>query len=91
MTMEQKISPTKVKQKRSINKLLMPHKIPNKVGVAVSRSQSAKTQNPRLGSSCEETEAPRSPLNTRDRPLSLDVSNLSPKKLGKHVQVNNLI
>lgn len=79
MTMEHNNSKdTKLKQKKSITKLLLPSKTPNKVGVEVIRSPTIrkKERNMKLEYS-EELELPRSPLMVSKRPLSLDVQSLS--------------
>ena len=74
MTMEQ--SSAKFKQKKSLSKYLLPSKIPNKVGVAVIRSQSARENRAEHG---DESHCKRA-MTISKRPLSLNVSNMSPKK-----------
>lgn len=67
------------KQKRTLGKLLLPNKIPNKVGVLDGgECQSVRCeQNTRVELCCAITDARRSPLAVSRRPLSLDVSSLS--------------
>jgi hypothetical protein len=76
MTMEQSNSNAKFKQKKSLSRYLLPNKIPNKVGVAVIRSQSARETR---ADHCDDTHCKRS-MTISKRPLSLNVSNMSPKK-----------
>ena len=65
---------TKLKQKKSIGKLLLPNKVPNRVGIALSRSPSRKD-----AVTLDQVDSPRN-LAVYRRPLSLDLSNLTPKK-----------
>lgn len=82
MTMERSNSKEpKIKQKKSISKLLMPSKTPNKVGVEPVRSPSMRTKERNIKyDSAEEIEPPRSPLMVSKRPLSLDVQSLNSLK-----------
>lgn len=78
MTMEQiHTSPnSKSKQKKSVSKFLLPSKVPNKVGVAVTRSASSgqKEQNARLELCCAVTDIPKSPIAVLQRPLSVGIT-----------------
>lgn len=84
MTMEPSRKETKIKQKKSISKLLLPNKTPNKVGVAVPRNNSA---NRKGNSKLESTDVTKSPLAISKRPLSLDVQSLNSPKKEKHLIV----
>lgn len=81
MTMEHNNSnskDTKLKQKKSISKLLMPSKIPNKVGVEPVRSLSMRYKEKTLKFEyIDELEPPKTPLMVSKRPLSLDVHSLN--------------
>lgn len=68
----------KYKQKRSLSKFLLPNKIPNKVGVAVTRSQSARDPRP-AADLVDEVQCKRS-LTISKRPLSLNVTGMTPKQ-----------
>ncbi|XP_019872159.1 inositol polyphosphate 5-phosphatase E isoform X2 [Aethina tumida] len=70
--MEEKSRPTKLKHKNTFTSLLLPNKTPNKVGVAVGRSQSAKDH-----SSCRKFTPSENNIDITisKRPLSFDVSN----------------
>lgn len=85
MTMEQGNS-HKYKQKKSLSRYLLPNKIPNKVGVAVNRTQSAREPRP------DHDEAPpKRSMTISKRPLSLNVSNMSPKKENSNFLVSTPI
>lgn len=78
MTMEtENSSPnnSKLSQKKSIKKLLLPSKNPNKVGIVITRAQSTIR---RKKPNDDEAHLPKSPIIVSRRPLSLDVSNISP-------------
>lgn len=75
MTMEQK-SP---RYKKAVHRFLLPNRIPNKVGIAVNRSQSASEHSSRLESNSA-SEIPRLQQTVLERPLSLDLAKLSPRK-----------
>ncbi|XP_044253459.1 inositol polyphosphate 5-phosphatase E isoform X2 [Tribolium madens] len=83
MTMES--NSHKFKQKKSLSRYLLPNKVPNKVGVAVNRSQSARE--PRG----EHDEAPpKRSMTISKRPLSLNVANMSPTKGNSNfLQINS--
>lgn len=73
MTMEQK-SP---RYKKAVHRFLLPNRIPNKIGIAVSRSHSASEHTSRLESnSASELTRTQTVL---ERPLSLDLAKLSSK------------
>lgn len=80
MTMEHNNTTSKdakLKQKKSISKLLMPSKTPNKVGVEPVRSLSMRYKEKTLRFEyTDELEPPKSPLMVSKRPLSLDVQSL---------------
>lgn len=60
-------------KRKSLSSYLLPNKTPNKVGVAVSRSQSAKDQSLRYLTSSEA----KSNIAISKRPLSFDIRHRS--------------
>lgn len=72
---------SKLKQKKSISKLLLP-KAPNRVGV-LHRTQSADNKRavrPALEKLRADSESPQGSPDISHRPLSLDIANMAPKK-----------
>lgn len=82
MTMERNTNETKIKQKKSISKLLLPNKTPNKVGIIVPQNNNSSRK---ANSKSESSDPSKSPLAIMKRPLSLDVQSLNSPKKEKHL------
>ncbi|KAK9718065.1 Endonuclease-reverse transcriptase [Popillia japonica] len=87
MTMEQNPSNqknTKLKQKKSISKLMLPKKIPNKVGV-LNKTQSIETKKPVINSleklRADSDSSSQSSPDISRRPLNLALASMAPKKV----------
>lgn len=77
----------KEKPRNTLTKLLLPIKQPNKVGVAIVRSFSEHRKDyRRIVTDPTEINLPKSPIMVSRRPLSLDISAISPKKVPKPPQ-----
>ncbi|XP_017768616.1 PREDICTED: 72 kDa inositol polyphosphate 5-phosphatase [Nicrophorus vespilloides] len=65
---------SKLTQKKSIKKFLLPSKAPNKVGIVITRTQSTRKHYEKLDI---EENLPKSPIIVSRRPLSLDMANIN--------------